>query len=458
MGWGLGVVFRSTFRTGWRGLLGLALLIGFAGGAVLTGMEASRRTDSAFTRLEQATGAWDVLVNPDDGTDSDLTFEDIAALPMVEQAGRVEGVFMGPAHIDSFNDLDNSFLVVATDRVATYDIGRPGRLEGRLPDPDAADEAFVSARAAERNGFEVGDTYTGRVLTEEDFARMEQAPSEEEALAFLNSDDAGELVDLEIVGIGAFFDEVVVDEGFSSGSMIVTPAFMEAHDQPSAGFWGAFVDLREGVEPDDFRAAVEAIVPEETIAFQTREAIEDQAERATRPQVAALRVFTAVAALDEPRDRGPGRVATAPAGCDRLPAPPGAGPDPAPALDPRAGPHDGGGRGRRGARRRDRGPGVAHRAGRAGPGRRAEPGDAGGRRRPGGWCRAGGGLGAPAGALARGPVRAHPRAGALAGSGLVVGGGRRSSAARGRRHALRSRPGPDQRPRRARPWSARRRP
>ena len=297
MGWGLASVLRASLRAGWRPLVGLALLIGMAGGALLTGVEASRRTDTAFDRMVEATNAWDVLVNPDRGTASPLTFDMIADLPMVEQAGRYDGVYMAPVHVGGFDELDEGFLVGASDGVAGYEIGGPANLQGRLPDPDAVDEVFLSARAAELNDLEVGDHYVGRILSDELFVALEEAVSEEEALALLNSDDFGERVELEIVGTGAFFDEVVVDSGFSTGSMMVTPAFWEAYDEPTAGFYGAFVTLRPGVEVDDFRAAVEATVPEETIAFQTRRSIEAQAERAIRPQVAALQVFTLVAGL-----------------------------------------------------------------------------------------------------------------------------------------------------------------
>ena len=185
----------------------------------------------------------------------------------------------------------------ATASPGTRSAARPN-LEGRLPDPDAVDEVFLSARAAELNGLEVGDHYTGRILSDELFVGARaggergggpRPPEQRRASASGSSSRSSASV--------RYFDEVVVDSGFSTGSMLVTPAFWEAYDQPSAGFYGAFVDLRPGVEVDDFRAAVEATVPGETIAFQTRRSIEAQAERAIRPQVAALRVFTLVAGL-----------------------------------------------------------------------------------------------------------------------------------------------------------------
>ena len=50
--------------TGWRGWAVLALLIGLAGGAVLTAAAVTRRTASADPRFLVASRASDVLVGP----------------------------------------------------------------------------------------------------------------------------------------------------------------------------------------------------------------------------------------------------------------------------------------------------------------------------------------------------------------------------------------------------------
>jgi hypothetical protein len=295
---GLGLVLRASIRTGWRGLLGLAVLVGVASGAVLTGVEAARRTDSAFDRMVVATEAWDVLVNPDNGTDSALRFEDLAALPMVAEAGRYDGVGSSPAHVESIADLTDSFIVLAaTDGRGRSDLSRPAQLDGRMPDPDAAHEVFLSGPAAEFAGVEAGDRFEIRVLTFEDFGEIEQVRGEEAILEVANSDDWGQVVEVEVTGTGNLFDEIVVDEGFNTGSMLVTPAFWERYDQPSAGYWAALVRLRPGADLGEFRRAVEALVPDESIAFQTQSAVEEQADRAVGPQVAALWVFTAIAGL-----------------------------------------------------------------------------------------------------------------------------------------------------------------
>jgi hypothetical protein len=42
---------RADLRTRWRGLLGLALLLGLIGGVALTAAAGARRTDTAYSRL-----------------------------------------------------------------------------------------------------------------------------------------------------------------------------------------------------------------------------------------------------------------------------------------------------------------------------------------------------------------------------------------------------------------------
>jgi hypothetical protein len=52
------------FRTRWKGWAVLVLLVGLAGGAVLTAAAGARRTDTAYPRFLQVSKASDVLVSP----------------------------------------------------------------------------------------------------------------------------------------------------------------------------------------------------------------------------------------------------------------------------------------------------------------------------------------------------------------------------------------------------------
>jgi len=148
-------LLRVTRGSGLGSLLGLALIIGLAGGAVLTGAESYRRTDSAFDRLIVETEAWDVLVNPDFGTQSALRVEDIAALPGVEQVARADGLALSPRTIDSLEDLDTQKAAFASDGRWGYDFARPRIRAGRMPAVDAPDEAFLSAAPADSMGLGV---------------------------------------------------------------------------------------------------------------------------------------------------------------------------------------------------------------------------------------------------------------------------------------------------------------
>src|SRR5438093_7191774 len=57
-------VVAHELRTRWRAWVGLALLVPFAGGCVLTAAAGARRTDSAYQRFLVASRASDVLVSP----------------------------------------------------------------------------------------------------------------------------------------------------------------------------------------------------------------------------------------------------------------------------------------------------------------------------------------------------------------------------------------------------------
>jgi hypothetical protein len=283
-------------RHGWRGVLAIALLVGITGGAVLTGLEVARRTNTAFDRMIVATEAWDVLVNPDSGTESDVTRELVAGLPEVGRVSRVDGVLLGSAHLDTVAQLDNQPLVLATDGGTGYDFARYQMLDGRMPDVGAADEVLLTPTAADKLGLQVGDTYAGKLLSFDDFGRLGQSPSVDDALATYNSDDVGQEVQLEVVGIGVPPDELVVDDAFSEGTIVVTPGFWERYDQPSAGYFGLMVELAPGATADQLRSSVEGVA-EDSVAFQTMDAVEGQVDRAVNPEVGAVRVFTVIAAL-----------------------------------------------------------------------------------------------------------------------------------------------------------------
>ena len=145
--------FRAELHARWRGLLGLALLVGFAGGVTLAAAAGARRTDTAYPRLVRETRAWDVLVNPDNGTDSALTAHKIAGLSEVVRAGRVDGLAVSPRNVQSPSDLFEGYgIVLGADRAVGRTFGRPKLLAGHMPGLHRPYDILVNSLLAERRG------------------------------------------------------------------------------------------------------------------------------------------------------------------------------------------------------------------------------------------------------------------------------------------------------------------
>jgi hypothetical protein len=293
--------FRTELRGHWWPLLGVALLVGRAGVVTLAAIAGARRTDTAFSRLLEQTHAADILVNPDNGTDSALQLGDIAALPQVAQVGRIDGLLVGPAKPRSFADFMALGIVAVSDGRAAYDLARPRVRAGRTPRRDRPNEVFVNEVLADRLGLAVGDRLplTGFSLADGDVIDAASSDAEaQQAMDEIRRGELGQRINARVVGIGTFPDEIVVDQGFQNGGVYFGPAFSDRHPDVAVGFWGAMVRLRHGAaDIPAFRAAVARLVPDEAIAFQSTAKTTTKVERAARPSVLALSVFAIVIGL-----------------------------------------------------------------------------------------------------------------------------------------------------------------
>ncbi len=124
--------------TGWRGWAVLALLIGLAGGAVLTAAAGARRTASAYPRFLVASRASDVLVGP---AGSGLGgYDDAPArLPGVAAIAPLVGIQAGP--LGPGGRIDDQAVVSAP---------LDGRFGHLLENPEAARRAPAEAGPARR--------------------------------------------------------------------------------------------------------------------------------------------------------------------------------------------------------------------------------------------------------------------------------------------------------------------
>ena len=295
--------FRAELRGRWRALLAVGVLVGLAGGVTLAALAGARRTESAFGRLVAETEAWDLLVNPDLGTETALDDADVKALPQVRDAARVDGLFVGPGEPQSLAEVFEFGIVFSSDGRAGYEFGRPRLVHGRMPRRDRPHEVLVNPLMAEQQGWRVGDRVALVGFTAADVAELDaRAAAGEATLEELGTEirtgGLGEGFTATITGIGVMPDEILVDEGFEVGQMLIGPAFSRRHPDVGVAYWAEIVRLRRGAaDLPEFRRAVEALVPDEAIAFQSAAATTTKVERAVRPSVGALTVFAVVIAL-----------------------------------------------------------------------------------------------------------------------------------------------------------------
>jgi FtsX-like permease family len=292
------VIAGSQLRRGWRPLLALGVLVALASGLGMVGIAGARRTASVLDRAVERTEAWDVLVNPDEGRGSALTLEAIAALPMVADASRMDAVFVVPeGGVSSQEELEEFPFPLVSDGGGLFRFARPVVSAGRLPDPTKPDELFVDRTYADDAGIEIGDRMAWRIVHADKLTEFFANGGDDGSLAAATSaPDFGVPITMTVVGIGTALDSLVVDEGFEPQGLHATPAFMDVAPDPLAPYWGALVRLTDPSELEAFRSAVDALVPDELVVYQTFEATRPKLERAISPGAVTLLAFGLVAA------------------------------------------------------------------------------------------------------------------------------------------------------------------
>jgi hypothetical protein len=277
---------RAELRNRWRATLGLALLVGLVAGVAIASAAGARRTASAYPRFLAASNAADVLVNPDLGVFTELDFDAVAALPEVEEMSAVAGLIVVTAGADGEPHFAGAPLAVAAvDGRGFSSIERPKLVEGRLPDPNRADEVYVNPALAASEGLVPGAELT-----------LFTAPTDE----LYAAEEAGTLPSFDktivtVTGIAVGGDEMLADEAHADdGRLVLTPAFYREHDD-SVFYWGLYADLAgNDAALASFRSGVERLAGDEAIEFQTSALTTATVQRAIRPQAVALAFFAAV--------------------------------------------------------------------------------------------------------------------------------------------------------------------
>jgi putative ABC transport system permease protein len=281
---------RADLRDHWRAVLGLALLVGVAGGAVLGATAGARRTSSAYSRFLDASNAGDVLVNPNTPNGAPLPdYAAMARLPQVRDSAFVAGIDL--IGRDATGRIDPSWYDVVN--IASGDgrmlrrMERPKLVAGRLPDPERWDELYVNEALARNHHLHVGSRVP-MVWYPESVVQYAQDPS---------TLPPGAPLDLTVVGIGRSGDDIVRDPNDVFEQYVGTPALI-AEIPTAVSFGGLSVRLKHrDADLSAFEDGVRRIVKTSSVFFQEQRSSRVTTQRAVRPSVVALVVFAVLAGI-----------------------------------------------------------------------------------------------------------------------------------------------------------------
>ena len=296
----------SQFRRRWRSWLGLALLVGLAGGFVIACVAGARRTTSAYDRLLESARPFDVVLgvgcdDPDQAecpTEAAAAIDDILALPQV--ADGAQAMTFLPAIIDDrgfsiqpqeealgrSGEAPGATCVTGNGSVSVEgsvgnrlgtDINRYRFVEGRAADPARADEAVLSLATARRANIHVGDMlHIVPFHACDDDRPVENWPDP---------------FDVTIVGLHVAPGEVQPETGHYLQSVTVTPPLLDrlvqqlGNPQP-----GVMVLLQEGATVPELTSAVERAGIRASIDL-TQEAFSADVRRGLQPDAFALQLL-----------------------------------------------------------------------------------------------------------------------------------------------------------------------
>jgi predicted lysophospholipase L1 biosynthesis ABC-type transport system permease subunit len=226
---------RSEMRARWRAWLGLALLIGLAGGAAMAAAAGARRTETAYPRFVQVHKGYDLVTGGFPGNiDPERALAQMAAMPEVLQWARVD-VASYAAILPSGRRVSVPELAAVTDLSGRtgFQLNRFKVISGRMADLRAPDEAMVDFPIAERQDLRVGSK-----------------------IRFIVGDPGAKpprFAIVRIVGIVASpgqFPAVGATSNF--GSVYVTPAFVRSNGiAPSPADASLLIRLRRGAADRD---------------------------------------------------------------------------------------------------------------------------------------------------------------------------------------------------------------
>ena len=282
-------------RSRWRGVVVLVILLGVAGGVVMTAAAGARRTATAFDRLLRESKAYDVEVSITGDTGPEI-LDDVAALPQVVDQARI--AFIPSTEATPGKDRKPFGWDVSSVALVDPNLGRtleiPTMIAGRFPRPDAPLEAMASETFARLHRLTVGNTFSLQLATFPELLQLfEGRPVP----------PTGPVASVRIVGIGNIPHDVSISE--PRGILTLTPAFFETYGERSAHLWALLVKLRNGdADVPAFiasgrtiateSAAERGISAEEVLGFRSTAQASAGVDRALGVQASALWILAGV--------------------------------------------------------------------------------------------------------------------------------------------------------------------
>jgi len=293
------LALRADVRRQWRALLGLVLLLGLAGGVVLTAAAGARRTDTAYPRLLSWANASQAVVNP--------SYPDpgyYAALTRLPQVAALATVNQYTLALPSSHGAPDSQVEVLSSPNGAYGVSvdRVKVLQGRMFSAASADEAVIDPQFAAMEHVRPGDTLRMLVIP----GNTPQGPDLKLASP----------LDIRVTAVGVFDNQIVpvtatnslplilLSPGFTRTAAGLPPPTPTAYSRTSAFYiaWAA-VRLRPGADPAAFITAARTLekrYPQADGSFTIFNNLSGQTaatERGIRPEAVALAIFAALAGL-----------------------------------------------------------------------------------------------------------------------------------------------------------------
>ncbi|TMK15713.1 MAG: hypothetical protein E6G68_10650, partial [Actinobacteria bacterium] len=245
---------RAELRDRARAAVGLALVIGLAGGLVIAAAAGARRTSSAFEAFRKAQNtAQSGIANPAQAFGfATVDFDKADRLPSVAESARFS-FFVGfvttsrGTVLTMIGDRNPVVMFASADDRFDRTLNKMLVTEGRLSNPDAVDEVVASYIAATSYGLRVGDTLDVRFPAFQDF---EAGPSAQRL--------TGPRIRLRVVGIEATSSELPPGLGYPP--LHLTSAFFKRYVTQTPTFPADMVRLRADSDIDGFEAALQDAV------------------------------------------------------------------------------------------------------------------------------------------------------------------------------------------------------